>query len=228
MKKISFFLLGAMLFGVFSVYAGNEEDEDDRRRRRRRRGPSVEVGINPLGYIWGNYNLMAGLHFSDEASLFLEIAYNRNKFPYSSIDSNGFPIATDVVFNGFSMSPEFRYYFAPDDGNDKWFVGGYLKFRVSSTSGTPYTGIDENEDFVPYDLSNVALAPGLTFGYEWVTRSGLTITLWSGMGYALIYTERKSPDFIPSTDPFYNTYNFALDTFNKLDFRGGFTLGYRF
>lgn len=221
-------LLGAMLLGTFSAFAGDDEDEDRRRRRRRRGGPSVEVGINPFGYLFGNYNVIGGLHFSEESSLFLEVAYNRNKFPYTSVDTNGFPIATDVVFTGFSMAPEYRYYFAPDEGNDKWFVGGYLRFRVSSTDGAPYFGIDQDDEVVYYDLTNVALAPGITFGYEWATKSGLTITLWSGAGYAVIYSETKTPDFTPSDDPFSSTFNSVLTTFNKLDFRGGFTLGYRF
>ncbi len=216
-----------MLLSMLTVYAG-DDDDDDKRRRRRRGGPTFEIGLNPIGYIWGSYNLIGAMHLSDESSLFLELAYNRNKFPYTSIDSNGTPIATDVIFNGFSMTPEYRYYFNPDDGNDRWFVGGYLRFRVSSTSGAPYVGVDENEDFVAYDLSNVALAPGVTFGYEFLTRSDFTITLWAGAGYALLYKESKSPDYVPSSDPMYNYYNIAVTTFNRLDFRGGFTVGYRF
>ena len=229
MKKVSLFLLLVMLFGSVTAFAG--DDDDDRRRRRRRRGrggASVEVGINPIGYIFGNYNVIGGLHFSEESSLFMDVAYTRNTFPYSTVDTNGFPIATDVVYSGFSIAPEYRYYFDPDDGNDKWFIGGYLRFRISSTDGAPYAGFDENEDIVAYDLTNFAIAPGFTVGYEWLTKSGFTITLWSGIGFALVYSETKDPDFTPSDEPFYNTFNAAFTTFNKFDVRGGFTLGYRF
>jgi hypothetical protein len=226
MKNLSRLLLVLFALSMFDVYGG--EDEDERRRRRRRSSTKFEIGINPVAYIWGTYNVIAGLHLSEQSSIFLEIAYNRNSFPYRTVDSNNLPVSTDVVYNGFSVAPEYRYYFNPDDDNDKWFIGGYLNFRYSSTSGAPYAGIDQDENFVSYDLTNFAVAPGFTVGYEWVTKSGLTFTLWSGLGYALIYTETKDPDFVASDDPFFNIYNVAIDTFNRLDFRGGFTIGYRF
>ena len=229
MKKASIFLVLIMLFGSVTAFAG--DDDDDRRRRRRRRrggGATMEIGINPIGYLFGQYNVIGGMHFSEESSLFVEIAYNNNSYPYTTVDTNGFPVATDVVYSGFSIAPEYRYYFSPNEGNDAWFIGGYLKMRFTSTDGKPYAGVDIDDEFVAYDLSNFAIAPGITVGYEWLTRSGLTITLWTGFGYSLIYTETKDPDFTPSEDPIFGVYNAAVEAVNKLDARGGFTLGYRF
>jgi hypothetical protein len=230
MKKIILLLVGVMFFGLADAYNGFGDDDDDKKRRRRkRRGATTEIGINPFGYLFGNYNLLGGYNFSEQSAIYVELAYTRNKFPYTGLDTNtGFPVLKDVVFSGFSIAPEFRYYFSPDDANDRWFIGGYLKFRTSSTSGQPYMGFDKDDEPVFYDLKNVALIPGITFGYHLVTNSNLTFTFWTGGGYALLYNETKDPDFAPSTSPGIGIVNEVFTTFNKLDFRGGITVGYRF
>ncbi len=228
MKKVSIFLVLIMLFGSVTAFAGEDEDEDRRRRRRRRGGPSIEVGINPVGYLVGLYNVIGGLHLSDESSIFLEAAYTYVKSPYISVDTSGSIIDTEVSYSGLAISPEYRYYISPDDGNDKWFFGAYLSFRTTSTSGAPYLGLDEDEEVVYYDISNVSLAPGVTAGYEWRTESGFTFTAWTGLGYSIVYSETLSPNFTPYDGPNLNPYGVVLNVFNKLSVRGGFTVAYRF
>jgi len=230
MKKIwTFILVCVMIGGSVTAYAGSGEDGHLLGKRRYRRGgATVELGINPMGHIWGNHNLLGGVHLSDETSLFMELAYVRSKFPFIGFNEDGDLVSKDVVYTGFSITPEFRYYFDPDMDNDKWFIGGYLMFRVASTDGKPYGGFDSNLDWVQYDLSTAALAPGFTFGYQWATRSGFTVTAWLGLGYEIIYTGTKDPDFEPTDDPDLRLFEIDLNTFNKLDWRGGFTLGWRF
>lgn len=228
MKKITFILLAVFSLSAFNLMAG--EDEDDRRRRRRGRsgGNGFEVGLNPFGYIFGNYNAMAGYHLSESTSLFAEVAYQRYKYVQTGLDTNFNVYTEDIIYSGFSIAPEFRFYFGPDYGNDRWFAGLYLKARFLSTSGQPYVGVNEDDEFVPYDTKSFSVIPGVTVGYEWVTNSGFTITFWTGAGYAVVYNEKTNPEFTPSSDPFWTGFSTVVSTINKLDGRGGITLAYRF
>lgn len=230
MRKLPLFLLALMLCSFFDASAfGTDDDDDRRRRRRRRKGPKYEVGINPLGYLFGNYNVIGAAHLSESKSLFLEFAYSRVTSDYSTFDPNtGVPIITNVVSQGFSIAPEFRHYFNPNNDNDGWFLGGYLNIRSLTTDGKPYFGFNSDDELVNYDLSTFGIAPGATGGYGWAFDNGITLTLWAGVGYSIVYSETKDPNFVPSTDPTNNIYNQAVNVVNRLDSRGGFTVGYRF
>ena len=223
MKKLVLVALAILCVGI------HDADAKGKRRKKRKRKSSsmtLEVGLNPLGYFWGNYNANAGLIFSDQTALFLEVAYNRTKFADGGLDSNGNKI--DVIFGGFSIAPEFRYYFNPNDKADKWFIGAYLKYENATTSGAPYLGIDQNDDPVFYDITANGFGGGLTLGYQWVFDNNLCITAWGGTGYFFVYNEKKDPDFVPSTDPLAATFSSVVQTVNRIDGRGGITVSYRF
>lgn len=228
MKKIQIILFAAMLVSVFDASAFGDDDDDRRRRRRKSKGPSYEVGINPFGYLFGNYNVIGAAHMSENSSIFVEIAYARSKADYFVYDPITLePIPSEVVFSGFSFAPEYRHYFNPDEGNDGWFIGGYLNIRAISTSGKPYIGFNSDDEIVNYDLNTFGLAPGATLGRGWAFDSGITLTLWGGFGYSVVYSEKQDPVYVPSNDPAYSIYETAVGVLNKVDIRGGFTVGYR-
>lgn len=130
-------------------------------------------------------------------------------------------IDVDNLYTALRITPEFKYYFNPDEDASGTFVSGYLRFR-SVTSEDWYTQSDINGNLVTYDMKNTGLALGFTLGYKWVTRSGLMFETFGGLGRYLINNYSFDPDGADES---------VLDDLESLpgfDWRLGFALGYRF
>lgn len=177
-----------------------------------------DVSLNIAPIVFSNYSVNYMFNFTDEMSVGSVIGYQN-----ITIDD---PTAAtgEIKYTGFYLAPEFRYYFNPDEGNDKFYAGGYLKYRNAGTSGDVYSGFLADGSLVNYDIKTNGVALGIVFGKLWQTRVGLNFTLWSGVGYYLFDSESYTNNYDPDKDP-----NFTNITTNlpALDFRFGVNVGYR-
>jgi hypothetical protein len=174
-----------------------------------------DVSLNIAPIIFSNYSVNYSFNFEEDMSAGAVIGYQNFKI------SDG---TTDYAFKGFYIAPEFRYYFNPDEGNDGFFAGAYLKYRNMGTSGSPYVGFLEDGTAVDYDQRNSGLALGIMTGKLWQTRIGLNFTFWSGIGYYLFDKTKYTNSYDPDKDPSFTTISTNLPS---LDFRLGINVGYR-
>lgn len=174
-----------------------------------------DISLNLAPMVLGNYSLNYSFNFQEDMSGGIVVGYQNLKI------SDG---TNDYAYKGFYIAPEFRYYFNPNEGNDGFFAGGYLKFRNMGTDGKPYFGYLEDGTYVEYDQKNVGLALGAMAGKLWQTRFGMNFTIWSGLGYYLINKDSYTNSYIPDKDPALVTTTTNLPA---LDFRFGVNIGYR-
>ena len=198
MKRIQILAFAAALFGC---NLANAQTHD--------------VSLNLAPIVFGNYSGNYSFNFEEDMSAGAVIGYQNFKIS----DGN-----TEYSYKGFYVAPEFRYYFNPDEGNDGFFAGGYLKYRNMGTSGKPYTGFLEDGTNVDYDQKNSGLALGVMFGKLWQTRIGLNFSVWSGIGYYLFDKTTYTNSYDPDKDPFFVN---ATTNLPSLDFRLGLNVGYR-
>lgn len=174
-----------------------------------------DVSLNLAPMVFGNYSLNYSFNFQEDMSAGAVVGYQNLKI------SDG---VNDYAIKGFYIAPEFRYYFNPNEGNDGFFAGGYLKFRNMGTSGEPGAGSLEDGTIVSYDQKNVGLALGAMAGKLWQTRFGMNFTIWSGLGYYLVNQNTYTNSYNPDKDPLIGATATNLPT---LDFRFGVNVGYR-
>lgn len=178
-----------------------------------------DVSLNLAPIVFSNYSVNYMYNFTDEMSVGSVLGY-QNITVDNTVTGTG-----EIKYTGFYIAPEFRYYFNPDEGNDKFYAGGYLKYRNAGTSGGVYSGfLSDGTTLVDYDVKNNGLALGIVFGKLWQTRVGLNFTLWSGVGYYLFDTESYTNNYDPDKDPALITVTTNLPA---LDFRFGINVGYR-
>ncbi len=94
--------------------------------------------------------------------------------------------------NGFILIPEVRYYFK-GQAPEKIFIGGFARFRQKNTqyedtsdviNGTQ--GIDQNLSYV---LRRNVSGMGVHLGYQWISKSGLSLEIFAGPAYKSITFE---------------------------------------
>jgi len=178
-----------------------------------------DVSLNLLPIAVANYSLSYMYNFQSEMSVGL-VAGRQNL----EITDNTLP-NSKVSYEGFYLAPEFRYYTKPDLGSDRFFIGGYLKYRNVGTTGQPYLGNLSNGNTVFYDRNNSGLALGGMLGKLWQTKIGLNFSLWTGIGYYLFDTETYTNNYDPSKDPLGSSESINIP---DLDVRVGLNFGYRF
>jgi hypothetical protein len=174
-----------------------------------------DVSLNIAPIIFSNYSVNYSFNFEEDMSVGAVIGYQNFKLTTGS---------TEYAFKGIYIAPEFRYYFNPDEGNDGFFAGAYLKYRNLGTSGEPYIGQLEDGTVVDYDQKNNGLALGIMTGKLWQTRIGLNFTFWSGIGYYLFDKTKYTNSYNPDKDPSVISVSTNLPS---LDFRLGINVGYR-
>ncbi len=179
---------------------------------------TTDVSVNLLPMIFTNFSANISYNLNDNISVGGVIGYQNLK-----IETTTLGVTEEVGYGGFYIAPEMRYYFNPDNGNDGFFAGPYLKFRSMGSTGESYTATDVNGNIVNYDTKNTGLALGLILGRNWVTNSNIFFTTWSGIGYYLVNNEKNTKDFVPS--PGFVEVDSNVPT---LDFRLGLSVGYRF
>ncbi len=92
-----------------------------------------------------------------------------------------------VKQNGFILIPEVRYYFK-EQAPEKIFIGGFARFRqnnrhyedTSENTSNGTQGIDQNLSYVyRRNISGI----GVHLGYQWISKSGLSLEIFAGPAY---------------------------------------------
>jgi hypothetical protein len=198
MKKITLIAVASALLGFTKTNAQTHD---------------VSLNIAPI--FLGNYSGNYSFNFEEEMSAGMVVGYQNLK-----LDDG----VTSYSYKGFYLAPEFRFYFNPNEGNDGFFAGAYLKYRNMGTSGEPYVGSLANGNVVGYDQKNNGLALGILTGKLWQSRKGFNFSVWTGIGYYLFDKTTYTNDYNPDEDP---TMVTIKDNLPSLDFRFGLSVGYR-
>ena len=160
----------------------------------------VDAKINVGSAITGGVNVAAEFPVGIQTSLSAGAAYS----------SLGLLVNDDSEYRyrNLRFIPEFRYYFNPRRGHDRFFVGGYGKLGQ-------LTGINKTTD-EKVDATRVAL--GIMSGHKWVTPGGFNFELNLGVGRAGTFGGNDNDD----------EYAAAIGTLTRIDLRFGILVGYRF
>ncbi len=161
----------------------------------------VEVKINPIGALFNSPDLSVEYIFSDHVGVEGRIGYS-----WSNVDVNG----TEYKGKGLVFIGGGRYYFNPNAGGDKFYLGAYTKFKNSKYTAT----LDDRTE----EVKRQRLAVGSILGYKILSRNErVSFDLNFGIGRALMTRNTNAnDDFLD---------NVAI---TKLDLISTLAVGYRF
>ena len=158
-----------------------DEDNDMLKKRRKKRGGhrggggdfSNSIKVNPLNMIFGRFGLQYERKIADNMSLGLTLGF------YSQ--STGV-VGLEYKYSGFSINPEFRYYFA--DAIEGWYASPYIIF-TSITQKYTYDSVDitTGDPISVTDEATISqYGGGIVAGHQWIW-GGFTLDLYAGIGY---------------------------------------------
>jgi len=129
----------------------------------------VDLKINPLGILFNRPEFSAEYLVNEDIGVeaTIGIVYGKN--------------VVDLDQSGYRLTLLGKYYFSPDDGNDKFYAGAYLgpRSRKITNSYEDFTGASVDSG---YKVS--AFAAGVVVGYKWVSARGILFELGFGAGRA--------------------------------------------
>jgi hypothetical protein len=108
-------------------------------------------------------------------------------------------------YRNLRVIPEYRYYFTPRLGHDRWFAGGYSKLI-----GLRGRASDDDRR-----VTATRMALGVMAGHKWVMNSGFIVEANVGLGGGTIV---GGNDF---------AFRRAIGTLTPVDIRLGFLVGWR-
>lgn len=121
-------------------------------------------------------------------------------------NSIGLTVNEDAYdYRNLRVIPEYRYYFAPRLGHDRWFAGGYGKLI-----GLRGRAVDDARQ-----VTATRIALGVMAGHKWVMKSGFVAEANVGLGGGSIV---GGNDF---------AFRRAIGTITPVDIRLGFLVGWR-
>lgn len=156
----------------------------------------TEVKLNPIALLFSN--ISAGVEFglSEDFGIEPRLLVDFNSYEYDGEDSEGLRVG--VIVEG-------KYYFNPEVGIDKWYIGAYTKF-LSGKYG-----------YVDYDVNYTRFALGFLTGYKWVSSKNIVFELGLGVGRAFVNDWETEDETIDLSG--YDILSF--------DLIGKFAVGYR-
>ena len=165
----------------------------------------IEVKLNPLGIIFGSPELVGEYFLTERFSAKLALSAEMGKYGAVSTDDY------NPKKSGFGIMLSGRYYFEPEEGNDRWFTGLYLRnktFNVKDDSSTTYG-----------EFQRKVTAAGILVGKKWVTSNNITFELALGLGRPISESNEWKDE--NETSDFEN-FEFGIDAVGRL------AIGYRF
>ncbi len=163
----------------------------------------MDVQLNPVGILFNSVDLSAEFGVSPDFGIEGNLGYDFQNYDFDDVQYKN---------NAFGVRAIGKYYFSPQDGTDRWNVGGYLRYSQGKATVN-------DQDNSSGDVKNTKLALGFYTGYKWVSRKNVVFELGIGLGRKLIRTYEYSDGTTVNTDdiPLLNA-----DVFGRL------SLGYRF
>jgi hypothetical protein len=164
----------------------------------------LEPKINPLALILsGDLVLGCELIMSDKFGVEPVIDFGKSDI---GLDFTGG--SEEISFTGFGIRAIGKYYFNPNRGADKFYVGPYFKYKGGA-------GTVESTD---EKITRTRIAAGLAIGYKVVSASGIVFEIGLGGGRAFTDTFKNK-----DTDE-----EISVTDLINIDFLGRLALGYRF
>ena len=163
----------------------------------------VDVQINPIGILFSSINVTAEFGVSDDFGIEGGLDYD-----FQNFDIDG----SEYRNNAVGIRAIGKYYFGPEDGIDRWTIGGYTRFVTGTSSADDaQSGRDE--------VKNTKFALGFYTGYKWVSKKNIVFELGLGVGRNFV----RKFEYDDGTEA--NTDDIPL---LNVDILGRLSLGYRF
>jgi hypothetical protein len=163
----------------------------------------IDAKLNAGSALFGGLGLAADFALSENSSVSAGLGYASTKANVSF--GNG---DSEYKYTRFRIIPEYRYYFNPENGADKFFVGGYGKLSFVNAS---------NGDSAADDTATIG-ALGILFGNKWVSDGGFVFELNGGVGRNASLGSSDSG----------NDVDVLFGSVLGIDIRVGIIVGYRF
>jgi hypothetical protein len=142
-------------------------------------------------------------------------------------------------YNGFGITPEYRFYLTGKENMTGWFVGPYLRYEYFSHIYTNYYKIYESTNYTgDYHYENKiftgnAVQVGAILGYQKTWTNGFTFETFLGIGYHNASIKDNIPN-LTYNNYYPNNYYYDNSTYEK-SFKTGFkptrlgiSIGYAF
>ncbi|WP_235297860.1 DUF3575 domain-containing protein [Portibacter marinus] len=183
-----------------------------------------EIKTNVLGLVTNNYNGQVELLLGDRSGMELEASFRETPW-FTALSGS------EIKNNAFRTMVSYKYYIVGEDPTAGLYFGPYIKLKVAGLDNVP-TVLDENYPGPTSDnpetaaVFNTAFFLGANGGQKIVLNNNFVIEYYGGFGYAL-FNERRIREEI--SDELRSYLDIERNSFTwPLDFRLGFTLGYRF
>lgn len=166
----------------------------------------IDVKVNPIGLIFN----------SPDVSVEYGVTNNFGVEGVVSVDYGSYKIS-DVEYknSGFGARLNGKYYFSPNRGLDKWYVGAYGRFKSGKAKTTATNSTSSNTS----DVKSKRITGGMLFGYKYVSAGNFVLEVFTGVGRNFVsnyeYSDGSNADL--SNIPLAN-----------LHVPIGISLGYRF
>ena len=160
----------------------------------------TDVKLNVGSAVTLGLNVAAEVPVGEQSGLSLGAAYSNLGI---SFDEDA-----EYAYRNLRFVPEYRYYFTPQQGMDRFFAGGYGKLGR-------LTGIDRDTD---ERVRTTRAALGVLLGHKWVAESGFVFELNAGLGRAVSF----------GSDEDSALYQQAIGAVTAIDVRLGIIVGWRF
>ena len=160
----------------------------------------TDAKLNAGSAITGGINVAAEFPVGQQTALSIGAAYSSLGLVFNDED--------EYRYRNARLIPEFRYYFNPRLGFDRFYVGGYGKIGQ-------LTGINRDTD-AKVDATRAAL--GIMTGHKWVSAGGFVFELNLGVGRATTFGGNDNDA----------EYAAAIGALTAVDLRLGIVVGYRF
>lgn len=125
----------------------------------------IDVTINPIGLLWGNFSVGADFGISED-------------FSTEGLIGFGFGDEIDANYNAFNVTGNAKYYFNPREGVDRFYAFGFLRYVTRNYK------YDDSSSFANYSQSRVGLGVGA--GTKIVSAKGFVFDINIGAGRALV------------------------------------------
>jgi len=152
-----------------------------------------EIKVNPIGILFGDLSALYEKGLGENSGVEVFAGFGTDKQDVGTVEWKQ---------TAFNLGGAYKYYFNPDMGFDKFYVGPYARFQSGKWK------LDDESS------NSSRFAVGLLGGYKWVSEKGILFELGFGVGRAFV---NKIDD---------NTFGLASVT--DLDFTGRLAVGYRF
>ncbi|NJB86621.1 hypothetical protein GGR26_002389 [Lewinella marina] len=160
----------------------------------------TDAKINVGSALGGGINVAAEFPLGGQSALSVGAAYS--SLAYFDTDNE------DYRYRSLRLIPEYRYYFAPRAGFDRFFVGGYGK--VGRVAGTDIWSHEE--------IRAMRAAIGMLSGHKWIAPSGFLYELNAGIGRSVTFGGNEDEA----------VYQKVIGDLSGLDLRLGILVGWRF